>query len=705
MLKLSNNVGAAKIGLALGSQGLFEAFMRFGFGQPTGIDIAGEATGVVWNPNGPNGSGDLTTAQNSFGQGLSVTAVQLVAGYAAIANGGTLVTPHVVAGWTDAAGAFHDTAPEPAGRVMREETAHTVLGLLTGAIDDGIAQAARVDGYSIAGKTGTAQIAGPVERSVIDGYDAAGKPIYKKVTVNEYIDGWIDSSFVGVYPASNPRIATLILLHRPATWGRYQMAERPDDIFGDLAPQILDYLAIPPDRPNATVATQVRLLDSPRTSTGTCVPPSIRLDDLLAATRGRLIAPTAVTAIQGAAVDSRSVTPGACFVALRGEHVDGHRYVAAARCGRRRSRAGRASGRSPRGPRRRARRRSADPLLALQELAAWWRSRSAVRVVGVTGSTGKTLAKEMIADVLSRTEPVLRNAGNLNSESGLPLTLLTLTDAHRVAVLEMSMYTEGEIARLAQIARPEVGVVLNVQPMHLRARRQHRGDRRAKSELPAALPHRRAGGAQRRRPARRRHGRRDRRRGPHLRPCDRRHVRATDVDVARPRRHRIRHRDAVGGPPACGAPCRAATSCRMRSPPPRWPSASGRRSTRSRRRSRRAATPRTAWPRSRRRPAPRSSTTPTTRRRGASPPRSTFWPRRPWPTGGIGTPSSATCSSSARTRSASTARSGRKRPAAVDGLVAVGERGAWIADAARAAGLARVTTAPRRGRGGDRDRA
>ena len=256
VLKLSNNVGAARIGLTLGSQGLFEAFRRFGFGQPTDVDIAGEAPGVVWNPDGPNGSGELTTAQNAFGQGLSVTAVQLVAGYAAIANGGTLVTPHVVAGWTDAAGVFHDTAPEPAGRVMREETAHTVLGLLTGAIDDGIAQAARVDGYAIAGKTGTAQIAGPVERSVIDGYDAAGQPIYKKVTVNQYIDGWIDSSFVGVYPASNPQIATLILLHRPATWGRYQMAERPDDVFGDLAPQILDYLAIPPDRPNATVAAR-----------------------------------------------------------------------------------------------------------------------------------------------------------------------------------------------------------------------------------------------------------------------------------------------------------------------------------------------------------------------------------------------------------------------------------------------------------------
>src|SRR6185503_13809519 len=87
VLKLSNNVGAAKIGLLLGRQRLYEAFKRFGFGAPTGVDIAGEASGVVWNPDGPNATGDLTAAQNAFGQGLSVTAVQLVAGYSAIANG------------------------------------------------------------------------------------------------------------------------------------------------------------------------------------------------------------------------------------------------------------------------------------------------------------------------------------------------------------------------------------------------------------------------------------------------------------------------------------------------------------------------------------------------------------------------------------------------------------------------------------------
>jgi cell division protein FtsI/penicillin-binding protein 2 len=256
VLQLSNNVGAAKIGLTLGPQPLYDAFRRYGFGSPTGVDISGEASGVVWNPDGPNGSGELTAAQNAFGQGLSVTALQLAAGYAAIGNGGTLVTPHVIAGWTTPDGTYHAVEQPPGERVMREETAATMLELLTSAVDDGIAQAASVPGYSIAGKTGTAQIAGPVTERVRVGTTARGKPIYEKRKVYRYIDGWIDSSFIGLMPASDPRLVTLILIHRPATWGLYQMAERPDALFRGLAPRILDYLAIPPDRRTHTVAAR-----------------------------------------------------------------------------------------------------------------------------------------------------------------------------------------------------------------------------------------------------------------------------------------------------------------------------------------------------------------------------------------------------------------------------------------------------------------
>jgi cell division protein FtsI/penicillin-binding protein 2 len=256
VLKLSNNVGAAKIGLTLGRERLYQALRRFGFGEPTGIEISGEASGVVWNPDGPNGSGDLTAAQNAFGQGLSVTAMQLVAGYAAIGNGGELVTPHVVAGWTTPDGVDHEAEPPTPQRIMREETADTVLQLLTDAVDRGIAQPASIPGYSVAGKTGTAQIAGPITTRVRTGTDADGRPIFERTTHFGYIDGWIDSSFISLMPASDPRIVTLLLIHRPATWGLYQMAQRPDDLFRDLAPEILSYLAIPPDRTAQPVASR-----------------------------------------------------------------------------------------------------------------------------------------------------------------------------------------------------------------------------------------------------------------------------------------------------------------------------------------------------------------------------------------------------------------------------------------------------------------
>ena len=231
----------------------------------------------------------------------------------------------------------------------------------------------------------------------------------------------------------------------------------------------------------------MRLLDSPVVRSVVRVPPTIRLDELLAAVGGRLDGPTSVTTVAGACLDSRRVTPGSIYVALRGERVDGHRFVVDA------IRAGAAAAlverpvELPTGLDA-AVVRVDDPLTALQELASWWRSRHPVRVVGITGSTGKTIAKEITADVLSRSLVTLRNEGNLNSESGLPMTLLELGPEHEVAVLEMSMYTRGEIARLAEIARPEVGVVLAVHPTHLERAGSIEAIARAKAELPEALP-------------------------------------------------------------------------------------------------------------------------------------------------------------------------------------------------------------------------
>jgi len=242
VLALSNNVGAAKIGLELGSIELYEAFRRFGFGSPTGIELAGEEPGLVWHPD--RASGELTTAQNAFGQGLSLTAVQLAAGYAAFANGGTLVTPHVIAGWTDPDGTYQEAQRPPGERILRPETADTMVDLLVNAIDNGIAKGAQIPGYTVAGKTGTAQIAGPVEVTTEDG---------EIVTRWQYIDGWVDSSFVGLLPAGDTKLVTLVLIHRPVPWDR-RMPDRPEQVFARLMPQVIDYLAIAPDRPADPVA-------------------------------------------------------------------------------------------------------------------------------------------------------------------------------------------------------------------------------------------------------------------------------------------------------------------------------------------------------------------------------------------------------------------------------------------------------------------
>jgi cell division protein FtsI/penicillin-binding protein 2 len=242
VLALSNNVGAAKIGLELGGQALYDAFRRFGFGSVTGIELAAEEPGLVWHPD--QASGELTTAQNSFGQGLSLTALQLAAGYASFANGGTLVTPHVIDGWTDPDGTVHDATQPPGERILRPETADTMVELLTNAIDNGIAKGAQIPGYTVAGKTGTAQIAGPVEAKNADG---------ETVTQYRYIAGWVDSSFIGLLPAGDRKLVTLVLIHRPVPWDR-RMPLRPENVYSKFMPQVLDYLAIPPDRPLEPVA-------------------------------------------------------------------------------------------------------------------------------------------------------------------------------------------------------------------------------------------------------------------------------------------------------------------------------------------------------------------------------------------------------------------------------------------------------------------
>jgi UDP-N-acetylmuramoyl-tripeptide--D-alanyl-D-alanine ligase len=212
-------------------------------------------------------------------------------------------------------------------------------------------------------------------------------------------------------------------------------------------------------------------------------------------------------AISSVVIDSRQASAGALFVALPGERTDGHLFVEDAfRRGALVALVQReVELPSGEGVRRLDARgplphealvaahgpiclRVDNSLAALQRLAGYWRDRHPARVVGVTGSVGKTTTKDLIATVLGRRHQVLCSEGNYNNEIGLPLTLLRLDERHEYVVAEMGMYDLGDIALLARLARPQVGVVTNVHPVHLERARTLERIAQAKAELPAALP-------------------------------------------------------------------------------------------------------------------------------------------------------------------------------------------------------------------------
>jgi len=216
------------------------------------------------------------------------------------------------------------------------------------------------------------------------------------------------------------------------------------------------------------------------------------------------------SAVTDFVIDSRRVTQGCCFVALRGERQDGHDFIAESLHRGATAVIAEAHGRKvverldstvvivpslPPYPQDSAG-LSLSPLMfivddslrALQEVATHWRSQFNPRVVGVTGSIGKSTSKEIIAAVLRQRHPTLKNPGNLNNEIGLPLTVLRLRGVHRLAVLEMGMYDLGEIATLAAIARPQLGVVTNIGPTHLERLGSLQHIAEAKAELVQSLP-------------------------------------------------------------------------------------------------------------------------------------------------------------------------------------------------------------------------
>lgn len=202
-------------------------------------------------------------------------------------------------------------------------------------------------------------------------------------------------------------------------------------------------------------------------------------------------------------IDSRIAQSGAVFFALPGEHLDGHDYVedalargAVAAVVQRDvvvaievanlDVSGAVDPALPLG--RPLLIRAPDVLGAMQQAAAWWRQELDVRVIAVTGSVGKTTTKEVVAQVLSRHYEVSCSKRSFNNEIGLPLTLLELTDASERVVVEMGMYVRGDIRFLADIAKPDVGIVTNVEPVHAERAGSIDEIELGKRELPESLP-------------------------------------------------------------------------------------------------------------------------------------------------------------------------------------------------------------------------
>jgi cell division protein FtsI (penicillin-binding protein 3) len=214
----SSNVGAVKLGMALGEQRLYDYFAAFGLTEKTGVDFPGEAVG--WLP--PPSQWSASSIGNiPFGQGVSVTPLQLLRANAAIANGGELVTPHFLASLPDSP---EQAVTWPKKRVISADTAEQMRRVMKAVVEEGTGDAARVEGYAVAGKTGTAQ------KARTDG--------------RGYAQGKYVGSFCGFLPADDPAVIILVSLDEPskAIYGGTVAAPT----FARLGAYCMRHLKIPP---------------------------------------------------------------------------------------------------------------------------------------------------------------------------------------------------------------------------------------------------------------------------------------------------------------------------------------------------------------------------------------------------------------------------------------------------------------------------
>ena len=211
----------------------------------------------------------------------------------------------------------------------------------------------------------------------------------------------------------------------------------------------------------------------------------ITAQEIATLTGGRQISGSPDVALGGLSTDSRTIAPGHIFLALKGERYDGHHFLADV------VNAGGAGVIVELGtsiPQDFATKglvviTVGSTLEALGDLAMWWRKQWGGKLIAITGSNGKTTTKEMAASILSLTANTKKSPGNFNNLIGLPLTILSLEKEHRLAVLEMGMNRPGEIARLTQIAHPDIGLITNVARAHLEGLGDLQGVVKAKGEL------------------------------------------------------------------------------------------------------------------------------------------------------------------------------------------------------------------------------